>query len=260
MKKILIVLFAAGALFPSCKSKQSATTVAEGTADEDKGSKEVIAGHYKNPHNFSTLLIKADAAYKDRKQSQNVSAEIRIKKDETILVSVRFLGITMAKALITPQEVTYYEKINGTYFKGNYAVLSRWLGTDLDFSKVQNMLIGEALDDLTKGSYKSAIDNGQYKLTGKAGGGIIKEFLFEGANYLLKKQHVEQGGTEPRSLDIAYPSHHEYPQAILPSGIKIEAEQKDRVNIDIVYASVKFDEKLTFPYEVPEGYEQIFIE
>lgn len=260
MKKSLVVLFAIAALFSSCKTKQAAATVAEGTADTDKGSKEIIAGHYKNPHNFKTLLIKADASYKDKKQDQSVSAEIRIKKDETILVSVRFLGITMAKALITPSEVSYYEKIGGTYFRGNYAVLSRWLGTDLDFTKVQNMLIGEALDDLTKGSYKSSVEEGKYKLTGKANGGVVKEFLFEGANYLLKNQRVAQGGTQPRSLDIAYPSHQEYPQAIMPSGIKIEAEQKDRVNINIEYASVKFDEALTFPYEVPEGFEQIFIE
>jgi len=260
MKKHLVLLFAITALLSSCKTKQAAAKVAEGTADEDRGSKEIITGHYKNPSNFKTLLIKADASYKDKKQSQNVSAEIRIKKDETILVSVRFLGITMAKALITPKEVSYYEKIGSTYFRGDYVALSRWLGTDLDFNKVQNMLTGEALDDLTKGNYKSSIEDGKYKLIGKANGGIIKEFLFEGSNYLLKKQHVEQGGQQPRSLDIAYPAHHEYPQAIMPSGIKIEAEQKDRVNINIEYASVKFDEALTFPFEVPEGFEQIFIE
>lgn len=257
MKKS-ILLFCAIAILASCKSKQA--TVAEQAADGSKPAKEIVEGHYKTARKFETLLIKADAGYRDKKQSQNVTAEIRIKKDEAILVSIRFLGITMAKALITPKEVSYYEKINGTYFKGNYAVLSRWLGTELDYTKVQNMLLGEALDDLTKGNYKSTLEDGKYKLTGKESGGTVKEFLFEGANYLLKKQHIAQGGTQPRSLDVEYPSHNEYPQAILPSAIKIEAEQKDNVKINIEYTSVKFDEKLTFPYEVPEGFEQIFIE
>jgi hypothetical protein len=257
MRKSIALLFAL-ALIASCKSKQA--TVTEQAADGSKPVKEIVDGHYKTERKFETLLIKADAGYKDRKQSQNVTAEIRIKKDETILVSIRFLGITMAKALITPKEVSYYEKINGTYFKGNYAVLSRWLGTELDYNKVQNMLLGEALDDLNKGNYKASLEEGQYKLTGKESGGIVKEFLFEGANYLLKKQHIAQGGQQPRSLDVQYPSHNEYPQAILPSAIKIEAEQKDRVNINIQYTSAKFDEKLTFPYEVPQGFEQIFIE
>ena len=41
----------------------------------------------------------------------------------------------MAKALITPTKVSYYEKINNTYFEGDFSLLSNWLGTDLDFQK-----------------------------------------------------------------------------------------------------------------------------
>jgi hypothetical protein len=62
---------------------------------------KIIGNHYNNKSNFSTLYIRANAKYADDKQTQNVTAEIKIKKDEQILVSIRFLGITMAKALIT---------------------------------------------------------------------------------------------------------------------------------------------------------------
>jgi hypothetical protein len=257
MKKSIIILFALS-LLVSCKSKQA--VVQEAAAEDEKGAKEIITGHYNNPKNYQTLLIKANVDYKDKKISQPVTAEIKIKKDETILVSIRFLGITMAKALITPKRVSYYEKLNGTYFDGDYAVLSRWLGTELDYSKVQNMLTGEAIDDLTKGKYKATIDASNYKLIGKESNGTIKEFLFEGANYLLKKEHIEQGGQTPRTLDIQYPSHSPNPQAVLPTEIKIEAQQKDKVTINIQYSSVKFDEKLSFPYEVPQGYDQISID
>ena len=258
MKKLIAIVFTLSVLV-GCKSKQAAVATEEAAGDS-KSAKEIIAGHYKNPKNFETLHINASAKYKDKKQSQSVSAEIRIKKDETILVSIKFLGITMAKAIITPKRVSYYEKINNTYFDGNYAALSKWLGTDLDYNKVQNMLLGEALDDLTKGNYKASVEADKYKLIGKESGGTIKEFLFEGANYLLKDQIISQNGQEPRSLHIEYPAHNTYQPATLPAQIKIEAEQKDKVNINIEYTTVKFDEKLTFPYDVPEGFEQIFIE
>jgi hypothetical protein len=39
----------------------------------------------------------------------------------------------MAKASITPTSVSYYEKIKGTYFEGDFSALSQWLGTDLDY-------------------------------------------------------------------------------------------------------------------------------
>ncbi|RWX00026.1 DUF4292 domain-containing protein [Flavobacterium cerinum] len=257
MKKSIVILFVLFT-FVSCKTKQA--LLGEQSAGEAKSTKEIVDGHYKNTKDFKTLHIQASASYKDRKQAQKISADIKIKKDEIILVSVRFLGITMAKAIITPTRVSYYEKINGTYFDGSYAVLSRWLGTELDYAKVQNMLTGESLYDLTKGMYQASLDKERYKLQSMDRSAITKQFFFEGSNYLLKEQIISQGGTEPRSLAIQYPAYKEYPKAVLPAAIKIEAEQKDTVTINIDYNSVTFDENLTFPYDVPEGFNQIFID
>lgn len=258
MRKLLYIALVCVAV-TSCKTQQKAAVVTEQAADETKSRSEIIEGHYKNKRDFTTLSINANARYKDKKQTHNLTADIRIKKDEMILVSIKFFGITMAKAQITPDKVSYYEKINGTYFEGSYLTLSKWLGADLDFNKVQNMLTGEALDDLTKGSYKENIEGGKYKLTSKEKS-FTKEFLFEGANYLLKQQIIAQGGNSPRSLEIMYPAHKEYTNGILPAQVNIEAVQQDKVNINIEYTSVKFNEALTFPYSVPEGFEQIFID
>jgi hypothetical protein len=70
----------------------------------------------------------------------------------------------MAKASITPTSVSYYEKIKGTYFEGDFSALSQWLGTDLDYNKIQNMLLGEPLDDLSKGKYKESLGEQSYRL------------------------------------------------------------------------------------------------
>ena len=256
MKKIIAVI-ATVIMFASCKTKQAVVT--EQSADEAKAAKEIINGHNKNMPGFKTLSIRASARYEDSNQSQNVSADIRIKKDEIILVSVKVLGITMAKAIITPTRVSYYEKLGEKYFDGNYELLSRWLGTELDFTKVQNMLLGRAMDNLENGNYRATIDNNLYKLTSSKGG-IMKAFLFEGAQYLLKQQTIAQQGGEPRSVTINYPAHVSHRNGALPAEVKIEAEQNEKVNIDIRYNNVTFDEDLTFPYDVPQGYERITID
>lgn len=243
-------------LIMSCKPKQM--VAAHGAADNVVVSK-IITGHYANSKNFETVNIKANARYEDDKQSQNVTAEIRIKKDEKILVIVRFFGVTMAKAMITPEKVSYYEKINGKYFEGNYSLLSRWLGTDLDFQKVQNLFLGMALDDLTKGSYIESVENNLHKLKSRKNGGTEKEFLFEGANFLLKKEILTQE-EQGRSLEINYLSHKESAKGAMPFDISIQALQKGKVAIEIGYNSVSFDESLSFSYDVPKGYEQIFID
>ena len=188
--RIYALLLVFAALFASCKTAQPATSVAEtktAAAPEDAEVAKVISGHYADIKNFRTVSIKTSAKYKDDKQSQNINADIRIEKDKQIFVSIRFLGITMAKALITPDEVKYYEKINGTYFEGNYEALSRWLGTSLDFQKVQNLLLGQALDNLKSGKYKSVVEGNLVKLTDNSDARTQKAFYFEPENYLIKK-------------------------------------------------------------------------
>lgn len=254
---VLMLSFASSMMLVSCKSAK--TGLSEGSADTMLSADKIIANHYSNKKDFSTVYIKASANYRDEKQSQNVTAEIKIKKDEKILISIRFLGITMAKALITPHEVRYYEKINGNYFEGDYATLSQWLGTDLDFQKVQNMLIGQALDDLNKGNYKTTIEDKLYKLENTSDP-TTKSFYFEAEHFLIKKQQISQPSKE-RMLEVSYPAQKEFSEGVLPLSIIIEAVQKKgKTNININYNQVTFNEELSFPYSVPDGYERVNID
>jgi hypothetical protein len=254
MKKIAYLLL----VFFVVSCKTSKTVLSEGKADNVLSSQKIIENHYGNKIDFSTLYIRANAKYKDEKQSQTVSAEIKIKKDEKILVSIRFLGITMAKALITPNEVQYYEKINGTYFQGDYAALSKWLGTDLDFQKVQNLLLGKPIDDLTKGNYTSSIIDKFYKLN-TFENKTEKSFLFEGEHYLLKKQEIIQQ-TPQRALEVNYPKFQEVSSTYLPASLFILAlQQSGRTEISVDYNTITFNEELSFPYSVPDDYERIYI-
>lgn len=264
MKKRLVnlsVIFFVCVTFLSCKSKAVFVETKTPTSVPDSTfltSEKIIQYHYSNKVDFSTLYIKASAKYKHEDDSQSVTAEIRIKKNEQILVSIRFLGITMAKALITPKEVKYYEKLNGSYFEGNYESLSRWLGTDLDFAKIQNMLIGKPIDDLSKDKYSFTETDKFYKLNANKAG-TEKSFSFEAEHFLLKKQEVIQPAKE-RSFEANYPNFQNYPLGILPASLTINAFQKEvKTTIIIDYNSINFNEELTFPYSVPEGYDRIFI-
>ena len=183
----------------------------------------------------------------------------KIKKDEIILISIRFIGITMAKALITPTKVQYYEKINNSFFEGDYSTLSRWLGSDLDFNKVQNMLLGEALDDLNKGKFSANIVDQMFKLEDSTDVNTKKSYFFESEKYLIKKQQISQIAQD-RTLQIVYPNYSDINQIAMPTNIIIDAVQnKGTTNITIDYNTITFNEDLSFPYSVPEGYEQIFI-
>ena len=255
MKKILLLLLIISLV--SCRATKP--VLKQSHAKEEIASEKIIDGHYTNNTDFKTIYIKSSVRYEDDKQSQNVSAEIRIKKNEIISVSLRFLGITMAKALITPNKVQYYEKIGGKFFEGNYSALTQFLGTDLDFTKVQNLFIGQALDDLTKEKYKNSIEDKLYKLENILDEKTKKTFYFDSESFHVTKQLISQS-EQSRSLQIVYPEYKKYLEMNLPTSILIDAlMEKGRTNIKIDYNSATFNEELNFPYAVPEGYEQIFI-
>ena len=241
----------------SCKPK---SFIAEATATKPLKAEKLIRSHYELDKQFKTAYIKADVSYQDPKESLNLSADIRILKDEKILISIRFFGITMAKGLITPTEVKYYEKSGSSYFEGDYSTLSKWLGTDLDFTKMQNMLIGEAFDNLEQGKYDSSVENGFYKLEDKSSKNTLKTFLFEASMFLIKKQQIQQID-ENRILTVDYPNHKQYDKISFPTALNIEAlNNEKKTQIDIQYSSVKFNDELSFPYSVPSGYDRTFID
>ena len=245
----------------SCKSKAVIVAASnEPVAPANYlSAKKIIENYYTNKNEFSTLYIKSSARYADDKQTQNVTAEIRIKKVEQILVSIRFLGITMAKALITPTMVSYYEKINGNYFEGDFSSLSQWLGTDLDYNKIQNMLLGQAIDDLTKGKYIESLLEHTYRLDDTSNINTKKSFFLDADKFLVQKQEITQTAEE-RMIKVAYADNKVYNEGILPSSVLINTfQKKGNTEINLEYNSVTFNQELSFPYSVPNGYKRIII-
>jgi hypothetical protein len=258
MRKIIPILLLIAVV--SCKPKQKLIAPNEVTTSiSDETVKNIITNHYAVNRGFKTAFINANVNYVSRKQSLNVSADIRIKKDEMILVTVKFFGITGAKALITPTQVKYYEKGNHTYFEGDYKMLSEWLGTDLDFQKVQNMLIGQAFDDLSKSKYEVLQEENAPRLEEITAGNFLKSFVFYPDSFNMKKQEIKQLSAERKML-VNYSNYKSYPESVLPQEVAIFAIQNNQTtSIAVEYRDAKFNEELNFVYSVPGGYEQVII-
>ena len=256
IQKTVVFLFLS-LLISSCKTAQIASNTNAKASDKTK-VEQIVKGHNDNFKDFSTLNIKADVDYEDQKNKQSVNADIRIKKDEIIWINISVLGFSVAKASITPTKVSYYEKINKTYFEGDFALISNWLGTDLDFQKVQNLLLGKALDEISKENFVSQVVNNLYQLSEKKPQDIQKQYIFEAGNFLLKKEIINQV-SENRNLEIDYLSHAIVENNFFPKEISIKANQENEVSIAIEYKRFELDKEAPFPFSIPSGYEKVEI-
>lgn len=219
-------------------------------------TKKIVTAYREAVFSKNTVEAKIKAHYKDPKLSQNVSIKLRLKKDEVIWMSGSFLGFPLAKIKITPTSVQFYEKIRKTYFDGDFSLISKALGTELNFEQVQNILIGESLLPLNN-KHNSEIEGQSYLITPKNQASLFELFYWlNPSHYKLDKQVLTT--LENQSLTVEYPKYQVISEEYFPETINITAKQpKQTTNIDLEYKNVVFDKELRFPFEIPSNYKEI---
>ncbi len=237
---------------------KSAKPVIVAGPDENISVRSIIKNHYKNELQFTTLRGRVRIAYNDGRSTSNLGVSLRMKRDKAIWISAP-LGVV--KAYITPDRVSFYNKLDQQYFDGDFVYLSRIVGTDLDFQKVQNILFGQALFDLRQESYEAQLNDSYYQLKPEEAQELFKIlFNIEPTYFKLASQRVSQPWKK-RLLEIRYLKYKSHNNTIMPTEIGITAiDMNERTQIDLEYRNLEFDRPLNFPYKIPQGYEEIVLE
>ena len=239
----------------SCKTTN--TISSDGELTSDLSAKQLIKNNTKSIANFRTLTARVKADYSSNDESKGTTISLRMEKGKTIWMSAPF---SMAKVLITPEKVSFYNKLDNTYFDGDFELLSDFVGTDLDFDKVQNILLGEALYDLKKEEFIASTFEKSYLLQPKNQRDLFEIFyLLNPSHFKMDSQQFAQPN-ENRILQIDYKDYQKVDKQKLPQTIKIIAVEKfDETIIDLEYRSVALNEKIRFPFRIPSGYKEIEI-
>ena len=244
-------------ILTSCGSRKALTG---SSPVEDAAVSKVVQQHYANEADFETLQARVRVQFKNDEQNQALTVSYRMKKDDTIWLSASVLNFPLAKVLITPESVKYYEKIGGTYFDGDFTLLSRLLGTPLDFQKVQNLLIGQTIYDLRDERYELTESERGYQLEPVSSDFLKKMFLLDTKNFRAVAQQISQKGAA-RSVTVTYPSYQLVGGEVFPKEIKVIANDAgSNTQIDMEFRSVEFGVPVSFPFEIPSGYDEITLE
>lgn len=250
-EKHLFLIVAIASLLAACGPKKIVT----GETDARLSAKQLIKNHYKNQLRFLTVRGRIKVDYKSGDNSKSFTMSFRMEKDKTIWMSA---PLNMAKVLITPGRVSFYSKLDDTYFDGDFSYISQLLGTELDFYKLQNLLLGESVFDLTEERYNAVVAENAYQLTPEKEKALFKSLLLlEPVNFKIALQQLSQP-QEGRVLTIQYKTYQLIEEKPFPEDIVITAEDgKNKITIELEYRSMEFNQKLTFPYDIPEGYKEI---
>jgi outer membrane biogenesis lipoprotein LolB len=253
LKLILSLLLVV--LVVSCKSAKS--VIASGEASERLSAKQVIKQHQKKQTDFKTFQAKVKIDITQNQKEQGSTFNMRMEKDKVIWLSAK-LGL--ARMMITPQRVRFYNKLDNEYFDGDYELLSDFVGVELDFNKVQNILLGQAIYNLKEEPHKVSVNQNSYALQPKDQNALLELF------YMINPSHFKMDSLQlyqqlkKRMLQVDYSSYQEVKKQILPQNIRIVAvEDSDEVAITMEFKSVSLNEDVRFPFRIPSGYKEIVI-
>ncbi|WP_179009517.1 DUF4292 domain-containing protein [Winogradskyella forsetii] len=239
----------------SCNSAKS--VIDSGVASDKLSAKQVIRQHEKNEADFKTMNARVAIDIIQGENEQGHTFSLRMEKDKVIWLSAT-LG--MARMMITPEKVRFYNKIDNEFFDGDYKLLSDVVGVDLDFMKVQNILLGQSIYDLKDEPHQVSVSGNSYALSPKDQNALMELF------YLINPSHFKmdslqlQQQLKKRMLQVDYATYQEVKKQIIPENIRIIAvDDTDQVAITLEFKSVSLDGEVRFPFNIPEGYKEIEI-
>lgn len=239
----------------SCRSKKA---ISDNFIAKPLSVEKIVKNYNQNTFQQNTVKARIKVDYRDHKIEQSFIANLRMEKDKTIWITATILGIPLVKALITPEKVSYYEKINETYFEGDFTVLSDWLGIELNFDKIQNLLLGQTISPIDNKNFEVTLDENSHLLKHHTIQQLYS-FLYwiNPQHFRLNKQLIIQPYKE-QYLSVVYKKYDLINNEYFPNTIIIEAVESQKLTkIELNFKTVEFNELLTFPFEIPNGYKPV---
>ena len=238
-----------------CKSSKS--IIAKGELNNRLSVKQIIKENQKQAAKFKTLQGKIKINYTEGDKSQTHTVNLRIEKDKTIWLSAT-LGL--ARVMITPDRVRFYDKINNQFFDGDYALLSELLGIELDYYKVQNLLLGESIFNLKDKPYIASTFENSYTLQPKDQDALFELFLLlNPSHFKLDSLQIFQP-QEKRMFQVDYSEYQDVDKQVLPKHMRIvAAENTEQVAIALEFKSIRLNSEVRFPFRIPSGFKEIVL-
>ncbi|WP_448519693.1 DUF4292 domain-containing protein [Rhodoflexus sp.] len=141
---VMLVILLTGCQKPPAKTNTGASTPPLSTRKEE-------SVYQFNAFDFTYLTAKGRLVFGNNGRDVNTNADIRMKKDSAIWISLRpGLGIEAARVFITPDSVRILDKLNSDFLGFTFDSLGRRLDMPINFQLIQQTLLGNLPYDLEK--------------------------------------------------------------------------------------------------------------
>ncbi len=225
-----------------------------------------------NELKFNWLTIKFSAEYENKGQKNSFGGQMRIRKDSLIWISLSpMMGIEVMRLMISQDSVKFLNRLNNTYFLGDYEYLNKYLNTNIDYDILQSFLIGNDLSFYENGSFKADIDKGEYRLF-TAQRSKLKKFVkdqeealkifiqniwLDPSTFKIVQADVKEMRKEHIRLEADYNDFKPVDGQLFPHHTDYTIYAENQIRVDAAFSRITIDEPQQFPFKIPPSYRPV---
>ena len=219
--------------------------------------KRLIENFEKSEEKINSLRARIKATYISKKIKQSLSINLRFKDDKFLWMSANVL-VPVAKLLMTNEKIFFYEKFQKNYYEGDYEFLKSILGTNFTLQNIQNIFIGNPIDNLNKSKIKR-IDNPEYYVFINTSAEKYRStYFFDTESFRIREQRFLLLDNKSSILSIKYPLYQKVNGKTIPKEIQISSfVNGEFVSIILEFIRADYPKELTIPFKFPDGYNKI---
>jgi hypothetical protein len=220
-------------------------------------ARKVARKHVAVNFDKKTIAAKLKVKFDNGKTKENVTVALRLVKDEVLWLKVSKF-ITILKVKITPTSVEYYSPFFKNYYKGDFSRLAQLFGTTVNFEQLQNILLGQAMQNVKKQKQQLEIKDNAYVLSPKDQSDLFQAFYsVSPSHFKLDKQQIVNS-IKQQQLAILYSNYKIIQSEVIPTKISISAQQKKQfTQIDATFKSIKLNTAVNTSFKIPTNYKRL---
>ncbi len=195
------------------------------------------------------LTAKVKLKFSDNGSTTRASADIRMRKDSVIWMSVKKFGIEGARVLITTDSVYLINRLERQYLVRDFSFIESEFNLPASFETLQDFVLGNVFF-MTKENIKSDINNDAYHLVASDATPFVNEYWQDPIDFNLEKMYfndlrydreltVEQSQYQPVGDIVAFPHYRM---------VEMQSQQTGNVSIEFNLSKVKFNQPANMPF------------
>lgn len=179
--------------------------------------------------------------------------------DSIIYLNLNRSGIELVRVVLTPDSVTYVNKLQHEYYAGDYTFLRRVFGLPLDFDMIQSLLNGVDFQGFDDSLHRVEEDGRLYYVapqrTNNQGTVSLMQTIEIGSGGIILDNDITDLRTM-RDFDIEYQEYTTIDSIPFFTRFEVEMEM-DEVEMSVQMKNIRFNIPGPTSIRIPESFKEI---